>query len=336
MPRNSGDSDLYLPLFAGTELARRSGNLTRFPPGNLLGNLPGNGLRVRRFAAEHSALPPCQLPPGELIKFLFYSDFGVVTRPEASNWYWDIATNEDWLTGDVFPRGAADDGNIVPIDVSPGTPGNNIHIRQTGVFGETNWAWLQGLIPVQTGFCKDILHKFAVRMYNNPTNFNGTTFDLRWLFAQGAIHNENSATPFAGIDVDQGNTAFGVQLSRAGRTLIIEDPAAFGFGVSLPNTFSATAPSSIYIEVYQTLRKDGTAHLRVDVDGVTKYDIEYTPNYYPRVDGGWAQLYPYIQFSDAAAGLSTGCVAQPGGGFLCPTGNVTELYTNTWSLDILP
>lgn len=326
MPRNSGDSDLYLPLFAGTELARRSGNLTRFPPGNLLGNLPSNGLRVRRLTAEHSALPPCERPPGNLITFLFHSDFGVITRPEASNWAWDIAVDADWPGS-----------GIQPIDVSPGTPGNNIHIRQTGLFAESDFAFLQGLVPIQAGYCKDLLHKFAVRMYNNDTVFNSPRIDVRMLFAQGPIHNENDG-PFGGGGnvVSQSNTAFGVILRRSGRNIIIEDPAAFGFGTTLVNALSATPGDSIYIEVYQTLRSNGTGHIRVDVGGVPQYDIEYTPNYFPRVDGGWAILYPYVQFVDAMAGTSTGCVAQPGGGFLCPTGNVTQLYTGTWALDVLP
>lgn len=40
MPRPDNSSDWYLPLFAGTELLRRSGALTTFPVGDLLGNLP--------------------------------------------------------------------------------------------------------------------------------------------------------------------------------------------------------------------------------------------------------------------------------------------------------
>jgi hypothetical protein len=331
MPRNSGDNDLYLPLFAGTELARRSGNLTRFPPGNILGNLPSKGLRVRRYAAEQSGLPNCQLPSGNLMTFLFYSDFGIITRPEASNWYWDIATNADWAGHPIFPSGPANSGQIVPVDVSPGTPGNNIHMRQTGVYGDTNYSWLQGLIPLQAGFCKDILHRFAVRMYNN-TNFNGTSIDVRMLFAQASIHDENLSGG-GGIHVDQGNTAFGVILNRSGNTLSVSDPAGV-WTQNVANAFSGTIGDSIYIEVYQTLRSNGSANIRVDIGGVTKINLDYTANYYPRSMGGWGVLYPYVQFQDAAAATSTGCVSQPGGGFLCPTGNTHELYTNTWALDI--
>lgn len=36
-------NDGYLPLVAGAELVRRSGGLTTFPVGNLLGTLPNNG-----------------------------------------------------------------------------------------------------------------------------------------------------------------------------------------------------------------------------------------------------------------------------------------------------
>lgn len=322
MPRNSGDNDLYLPLFAGTELARRSGNLTRFPPGNILGNLPAHGLRVRRLAVEQSGLPPCQLGVGNLITFLFYSDFGALTRPEASNWFWSNASNADWAGHPVYPSGPANSGQIAPFDVSAGTPGNNIHLRQTGVFGDLNYGWLQGA-PVQAGFCKALLSKFAVRMFENNGSSNGTHVDQRWLFAPGAIHDENLAS-LAGLDVDQGNTAFGVVLTRSFRNLVIED-TALGFGTTITNAFSGVNGDSIYIEVYQTIRPDGTGNIRVDIGGVTRYNHDYTVNYYPRPDGGWAVLYPYLEFADSASN-----------GLGSSSGFATELYTNTWSLDVLP
>lgn len=40
MARSSDSAGWYLPLFAGTELVRRSGGLTSFPVENIVGTLP--------------------------------------------------------------------------------------------------------------------------------------------------------------------------------------------------------------------------------------------------------------------------------------------------------
>lgn len=42
MPRTADSSDWYVPLFAGTEVAARSGALTEFPTDDIIGNLPSN------------------------------------------------------------------------------------------------------------------------------------------------------------------------------------------------------------------------------------------------------------------------------------------------------
>ncbi len=48
MPRNEASSKWYIPLVAGTEAVARSGGLTTYDPGTLVGTLP--------------ALPPWQFP----------------------------------------------------------------------------------------------------------------------------------------------------------------------------------------------------------------------------------------------------------------------------------
>ena len=327
MPRNSGDSDLYLPLFAGTELARRSGNLTRFPPGNLLGNLPGNGLRVRRVAAEMNGRPPCELPAGELIRFLFYSDFGAITRPEASNWAWSNALNSDWIGGPTYPSGPANNGDLVVFDSSPGTPGNNIHLRQTGQFDHLNYGWLQGLVPVYAGNCKKFLSTFAVRMYSNSGSSNGSYVQQNWLYGPAAIHDETRHLGTSPGTNEGVVGAFGVTLNRSFNALVISpDGGAPGFGTSIPGVFSGTNGDSRYIEVYQTVDGvAGTINLRVDVEGVTRYNQTSTGFDNFRSMPGWMVLYPFLSIGDSAYNGAT-----PGA-----TGNTHALYTNTWALSTL-
>lgn len=219
MPRNSGDSDLYLPLFAGTELARRSGNLTRFPPGNLLGNLPVNGLRVRRRTSEASTTLPCEFPPGtELFNALWYSDFGDVAAGglDRSNYLWLP------INGTV-----EHDGNRIVS--SPGVPSNNVHGSATAQF-QHKFAALYGANPIYVGNCARLRQTVEIRYYRDRGQ--GEHYRLVWLdrpiIPGPVVVNDDEPLLYnpgmqMGIMASQGGPASNLYWFDVGKPQVVDD-----------------------------------------------------------------------------------------------------------------
>lgn len=304
MSRDVAYKNGYLPLFAGAELIRRSGALTQFPADNLIGTLPTYRVRsiATRFLIESIGAPGCTLGPGEVYTFLWLSNFGTAVRPEASNWFWRQPTLPV-----EFPNRP---GNAtVTFNVNPGTPGNNLAINQSLVYGNYDTAIIEGG-PLLLGDCNRFRLSTAWRVYQN----NYFADDTELFFQNGPSDLQDQAP--------QTQRAFGIALGRTSGTMKVSARHWTSDGVvdtfTLPAfTGGAVAGGSDYIEVIADFTPEEVA-LQVLVNGVPRARLTGPAE---PLQTGWSSVNPFIRFSGAATR----------GGTEAPGWN-TELYTG-WKLE---